>query len=150
MDADEFYLGLMDKLENELKPLNRDMVIRKNFGWYLATEFISRECAHKSSRSDYYLTLSLQVKGKRDITESLKTMVEGEVLEGNNAYLCEKCEKKVTALMRVSVKQLPNVLLIALKRFEFNFETLQKYKLNDYYEFSTSLNMKPYTQEYLR
>ena len=38
---------------------------------------------------------------------------------------------------------------MVLKRFEFNYETLQKFKLNDYYEFPTQLNMKPYTKEFL-
>jgi len=64
------------------------------------------------------------VKNKKNIYESLKTMVEGELLEGDNAYQCEKCEKKVSALMRVCVKQLPNVLIMALKRFDYNYETL--------------------------
>lgn len=31
-------------------------------------------------------------------------MTDGEMLEGENAYMCEKCEKKVPALMRVCIK----------------------------------------------
>ena len=71
------------------------------------------------------------------------------MLEGDNAYFCEKCEKKVPTLMRVCIQKLPNVLLLVLKRFEFNFETLTKYKLNDYCEFPMKLDMKQYTKEYL-
>ena len=37
--------------------------------------------------------------------------------------------------------------MIALKRFEFNFETLTKHKLNSYCEFPERLDMKPYTHE---
>lgn len=51
-------------------------------------------------------------------------MTEGEMLEGENAYYCEKCEKRVTTLMRVCIKTLPNVLVTVLKRFEFNYENL--------------------------
>ena len=51
--------------------------------------------------------------------------------------------------MRVCIKKLPNVLLCVLKRFEFNFETLTKFKLNDYCEFPMKLDMRPYTREYL-
>lgn len=80
----------------------------------------------------------------------MKMMTDGEMLEGDNAYMCEKCEKKVPALMRVCIKQLPNVLIMVLKRFEFNYETQQKFKLNDYYEFPTQLNMKQFTKEYLQ
>lgn len=77
-------------------------------------------------------------------------MTEGEMLEGDNAYFCEKCEKKVSTLMRVCIKYLPNVLLMVLKRFEFNYETLTKFKLNDFCEFPMKLNMRQYTHEQLR
>ena len=47
------------------------------------------------------------------------------------------------------MKRLPNTLLLVLKRFEFNFDTMEKYKVNDFLEFPTELNMKDYTQESL-
>lgn len=72
--------------------------------------------------------------------------MEGDLLEGDNAFHCEKCDKKVTTLKRCSVKRLPNTLLLVLKRFEFNFDTMEKYKVNDLLEFPTELNMKDYTQ----
>ncbi|CAD8115825.1 unnamed protein product [Paramecium sonneborni] len=150
MDVDEFFLQLMDKLELELKPLKRDIIIPKSFGGFMSTEFISKGCQHQSSREELFLALSLQVKNKKNIYESMKMMTDGEMLEGDNAYMCEKCEKKVPALMRVCIKQLPNVLIMVLKRFEFNYETQQKFKLNDYYEFPTQLNMKQFTKEYLQ
>lgn len=47
------------------------------------------------------------------------------------------------------MKTLPNVLIIVLKRFEFNYDTMKKYKVNDYCSFPFDLNMKKYTSEYL-
>ena len=72
------------------------------------------------------------------------------MLEGDNAYLCETCNKKVHTLKRSCVKKLPNILILVLKRFEFNLDTMQKVKVNDYCEFPTELNMAPYTQGYLK
>ena len=46
------------------------------------------------------------------------------MLEGDNAYFCEKCEVKRDTLKRCSIKHLPNVLFLELKRFEFNFDTM--------------------------
>ena len=37
-------------------------------------------------------------------------------------------------------------LIITLKRFEFDFETMEKFKLNTYCEFSELLNVLPYTR----
>jgi len=38
---------------------------------------------------------------------------------------------------------------MVLKRFEFNFDTMTKFKINDYCEFPMSLNMSEYSQEIL-
>lgn len=46
------------------------------------------------------------------------------MLEGDNAYHCEKCNKKVTALKRTCLKQLPNHMILVLKRFEFNYDSM--------------------------
>lgn len=44
-------------------------------------------------------------------------MIKGETLDGDNAYHCDRCDKKVSAVKRVCLKKLPNYLIIALKRF---------------------------------
>lgn len=71
------------------------------------------------------------------------------MLEGDNAYYCEKCEKKVATLKRCCIKRMPNVLFMVLKRFEFNYDTMTKFKINDYCEFPMSINMSEYGQESL-
>ena len=69
------------------------------------------------------------------------------MLEGDNAYFCDKCDKKRTTLKRQSIKRLPNVLFLSLKRFEFNYDTMTKFKVNDYCSFPMTLDMSPYCQE---
>jgi len=84
------------------------------------------------------------------VLESLDSFVEGEMLEGDNAYFCEKCEKKRDTLKRCTIKRFPNVLFLELKRFEFNFDTMQKFKVNDYCEFPMKLDMGKYSQEVIQ
>lgn len=67
------------------------------------------------------------------------------MLEGDNAYYCEKCEKKINTLKRCCLKRMPNVLILVLKRFEFDFDTMTKIKVNEYCEFPTELNMKEFS-----
>jgi ubiquitin carboxyl-terminal hydrolase 9/24 len=67
------------------------------------------------------------------------------MLDGENAYLCEKCNKKVSALKRMCLKKLPNHLILVLKRFEFDFDSMQKVKINDMCEFPMTLNMEEFT-----
>jgi hypothetical protein len=40
-------------------------------------------------------------------------------------------------------------MLMTLKRFEFDFDTMQRQKVNDYFEWPNDLDMSPYTAEYL-
>lgn len=84
------------------------------------------------------------MKNKASLELALREFVKGEVLDGDNAYYCEKCEKKVRCMKRACVKELPNVLMIVLKRFEFDYDIMQKIKINDYCEFPLKLDMRPY------
>lgn len=38
---------------------------------------------------------------------------------------------------------------MTLRRFEYDFDKMQRVKVNDYCEFPMELDMEPYTQDYL-
>ncbi|CAG9315438.1 USP34_5 [Blepharisma stoltei] len=148
MDADEFFNNFMDRLENQLKGDTYEHIVKNHFGGLNTTEMIGKvTCTHKSERDEPFLTLPVQVRTKKNLYESLESFTEGEVLEGDNAYQCDHCEAKVTALRRVCIKHLPNILIISMRRFEFDFDTMSRIKVNDYCEFPLELDMEPYTQE---
>jgi ubiquitin carboxyl-terminal hydrolase 9/24 len=150
MDVDEFFNMLMDRIENTVKGTEQENFIKQHFGGVLSNEFICKGCPHYSEREEPFLAVSLQVKNKKSIQESLNNFVEGEMLAGDNAYFCEQCDKKVNTLKRVCLKRLPNHFILVLKRFEFDFNTMTKLKVNDICEFPTSLNLEPFTQQGLR
>mmetsp|Transcript_5912 Transcript_5912/g.5166 ORF Transcript_5912/g.5166 Transcript_5912/m.5166 type:complete len:245 (-) Transcript_5912:894-1628(-) len=150
MDADEFFNTFMDRLENLIKGTKQQHSIKDHFGGIQSNELICKGCPHYSEREEPFLTVSVQVKNKKTIYQSLSSFIEGEMLEGDNAYFCEQCNKKVNTLRRTCLKKLPNHLIIALKRFEFDYDTMTKQKVNDYCEFPNRLNLEPYTQQGLR
>lgn len=69
------------------------------------------------------------------------------MLEGENAYYCEKCDKKVDTLKRQCIKRLPRFMMLPLKRFEFDYDKMIRVKVNEYFEFPLEINMEPYTSE---
>jgi ubiquitin C-terminal hydrolase len=85
---------------------------------------IGQECPHTSERIEHFLSIRLEIKNKKTIYQALDEFIKGEILEGDNAYYCEKCSKKVKALKRVCLKDLPPVMIVTLKRFEFDFDTM--------------------------
>lgn len=151
MDVEEFFNNFMDKLETQLKGTPQEQLVKQDFGGTLVTECIGKDaCAHHSERNEPCLSVQLQVKNKKSIHEGLEDYVEGDLLENDNAYQCDFCETKVTALRRVCIKYLPNTLVLVLRRFEFDFDTMNRVKVNDYCEFPFELDMEPYTQEGLQ
>lgn len=148
-DVDEFFNTFIDQIENLIKGTKEEKIMKNLLYGVFANEFICRGCPHRNEREELFMALPLQVKNKHTVEESLAAFVEGEMLEGDNAYYCEKCELKRDTLKRCTIKRLPNVMFVVLKRFEFNFETMSKMKINDLVEFPTELDMTPYSQQYI-
>ena len=147
MDADEFFNMLFEKLENALKGSNRESFFRDFFGGKVCNQVISKECDHVSENFEDFYTISVAVKGKNSLSESLDLYVECDILEGDNKYECSKCSAKVDALKRCCISELPNNLIIHMRRFEFDIEEMRRMKVNDHCQFPMDLNMEPYTKE---
>jgi len=148
-DAFEFLSLNIDRIEEQLKGTKHANFIKAHFGGLLCNELICKGCPHYYEREEPFLSLNLIVRNKKNIKESLESFVEGEIMDGDNAYYCEQCQMKVKTVKRVSIKKLPSYLLIGLKRFDYNFDMGIRIKMNDYCEFPFELNMLPYTQQYL-
>jgi ubiquitin C-terminal hydrolase len=145
MDIDEYYNLLLEQLEPFIKGTNQENIFKHHFSGTISNEFICKGCPHSSVNQDPFSSISLEVKNKKSVLESLDSYVKDEILEGENAYFCEQCNKKVNALKRQSIKTLPKILVLVLKRFQFDYNTMTKSKVNDYCEFPMKLDMKPYT-----
>lgn len=149
MDVDEYFNLLFDRLETRLKGSPFETVIKDHFGGKLIQQIKSKECDHISQREESFFNIQCEVKGKRNFEESMAFYVEGELLDGDNKYFCASCGKHVDAVKRTCIKSLPNVLLVHLKRFDFDMETMRRIKINDHFQFPLEVNMEPYTLEYI-
>ena len=149
MDATEFYGQLIDKLEVSLKDYPQyNNFLKYLFGGVYVDELLFKDCGHKRENQFFFNSLELQVSGKKSLEDSLVSYVQGESMEGSNCINCEECNKKVPSVKRQVMKYLPRILVLALKRFEFDYDKLARNKLNDYFPFPMELDMFPYTQEY--
>ncbi len=126
------------------------VLLEKHFIGKYTQQIISKDPSHpyKSERNEPFFLMQLDIKNKKDILEALDSFVQGDRLVGDNQFSLPSGEK-VDAVMRYVVKDLPPHLIINLKRFEFNYETMTKAKLNDHCAFPMVLNMEPFTYEYI-
>ncbi|GLE03920.1 hypothetical protein PINS_up012831 [Pythium insidiosum] len=152
MDADEFFCLLLDRVETFLNgdgpPASSQGFLNSCFGGVLVNQIIT-ENGHISEREEKFFALSLDISKTSQLADSLSLFVEGETLDGENAYFCEKAQCKVSATKRVCIKTLPRTLVCHLKRFEFDFDTMEKVKLNDYLAFPEEIDMAPFTRDAL-
>jgi ubiquitin carboxyl-terminal hydrolase 9/24 len=67
-------------------------------GGTFADQKICKDCPHRYSREEDFTLLSVDIRHSQNLKESLEQYVYGELLDGPNAYFCEKCNKKVFCL----------------------------------------------------
>eukprot|EP00475_Leptophrys_vorax_P012579 TRINITY_DN19009_c0_g2_i1.p1 TRINITY_DN19009_c0_g2~~TRINITY_DN19009_c0_g2_i1.p1 ORF type:complete len:1252 (+),score=358.88 TRINITY_DN19009_c0_g2_i1:211-3756(+) len=144
-DVIEFVNQLFDKINDSFVKLSSKSIFKDRFGGLISYLLICQGCPHRYERDEHFMHISLAVKDKTDITESLRAFIEPEMLVGDNGYKCEECNKKVDAKRIACLKSLPPTIILQLKRFDFNFETMQRQKLNNYLSFPMMLDLKPYT-----
>ncbi|VIO89329.1 Uncharacterized protein BM_BM2 [Brugia malayi] len=144
-DALEFYNALFDSIDEGLKKLGEPPICENLFGGTFADQKICKDCPHRYQREEPFTSISVDVRSHNNLLDSLKEYVKGDLLNNDNAYLCEECNKKVTAVKRLCVARLPPYLTIQLKRFDFDWERDSPQKYNDYFEFPIDLDMMPFT-----
>ncbi|KAJ5068732.1 ubiquitin carboxyl-terminal hydrolase faf-x-related [Anaeramoeba ignava] len=147
MDVEEFMNMFFDQFAREAKSTPQKNLIQETFGAKLTHQVIIQENYKINRRVEDYYSISLDIRQKNNLLESLKEYVAPEMLSGENQYYSEELGKKVDALKRVCFETLPQNLLVHLKRFEFDFETFVRHKINDRFEFPFELDMEPYTEQ---
>ncbi|KAG1652915.1 Ubiquitin carboxyl-terminal hydrolase 24 [Nymphon striatum] len=143
-DAFEFYTHLVDQLDEYLRKANREMIFKHVYEGMFTDEKVCQECEHRYEREDSFMALNLTVK-TNNLQDSLDQFVKGELLEGDNAYFCEKCSEKRRTIKRTWIKTLPPVLVVQLKRFGYDWEENRALKFDDHFKFPWTLDMHPYT-----
>ena len=125
--------------------------VEASMGGVFVNQVISKSCPHRSERVEDFTHVSVEVRGKKGLEESLASYVSGELLEADNQWSCESCGAKRDAVKRSCFRgdALPDTLCVHLKRFEFDYEAMQRHKIKSRFEFPETLDMAPFTVEAL-
>ncbi|XP_020578832.1 ubiquitin carboxyl-terminal hydrolase 17-like isoform X2 [Phalaenopsis equestris] len=116
-------------------------LIQLTFGGYLRSEINCMKCKAKSEQLDRMMDLTVEIHGDiGTLEQALKQFTTTEVLDGQNRYRCDRCKSFERAKKKLSVVEAPNILTIALKRFQVG-----KFgKLNKSVRFPVLLDLAPY------
>ncbi|KAL2574488.1 hypothetical protein AAZV13_17G189600 [Glycine max] len=126
--------------------LQETTLIQHIFGGRLQSEVICTKCDKISNQYENMMDLTVEIHGDAaSLEECLDQFTAKERLDGENMYKCEGCKDYVKAWKRLTVKCAPNILTIALKRFQVLSGRFGK--LNKRIAFPETLNLSPYMSE---
>ncbi|XP_059140581.1 ubiquitin carboxyl-terminal hydrolase 24-like isoform X2 [Physella acuta] len=145
-DSFDFFQAVLDQIDEHMKTIGKEEIFKKKFQGIFSDQKICKDCPHRYEREEAFIALNLTVKNAT-LQDSLDQFVKGELLEGANAYFCEKCGEKRNTIKRMCIKNLPPMLCIQLKRFGYDWEANRALKFDDYFKFPWRLDMEPYTVE---
>lgn len=136
----------MDTLERALFEAGLTDDFKKAFRGSTANYISCLNCQHDSQSTGEFFDLILPIRnfgGQKfgSIEESIQFILTPELLDGSNQYSCGNCNTKADALKGLKFNQLPDVLTISLMRFDFNYDTFERIKINDYYKFDLRLDL---------
>ncbi|KAI8004371.1 Ubiquitin carboxyl-terminal hydrolase 16 [Camellia lanceoleosa] len=150
-DAHEFLRYAIDTMQsvclkeaglNESSSLEDETtLIGLTFGGYLRSKIKCIKCGGKSERHERMMDLTVEIGGDiGTLEEALRKFTGTEILDGENKYQCSRCRSYERAKKKLTVLEAPNVLTIALKRFQ----TGKFGKLNKSIQFPEILDLAPY------
>lgn len=136
-DVQELCRVMFDALEHTFKRTDQKDLINRLYEGKMIDYVRCLECQTEKSREDAFLDIPLPVRpfGSQvaydSIEEALRGFVEPERLDETNQYFCEKCNCKCDAHKGLKFARFPYILTLHLKRFDFDYQTFHRIKLND-------------------
>ena len=158
-DSHEFLRQLIDSCVNGELPLKltsnpkgpivpplarSTTVVGQLFSGYLQSQITCSSCGSVSRTFDPYMDISLEIQESQSVVDCLRRFTHADTLQGQNAYKCSKCQKRVTAKKQMLVHRCPPLLTIQLKRFNVFASRQSPQKISKAIHFGEKLDMSPF------
>lgn len=145
-DAHIFFMTLIGQLEQSMPDDEAKDALKRFFRGVNKSQTVG-SCKHVSESTDEYFNLSLVVKDKASLEDSLEEYTKGATLEGSDRFRCTTCGSgegvPVDAVQRTAFEHIPDNLVLGLRRFRY--ETYDGgQKVNDRFDFPERIDMSKY------
>lgn len=147
-DAHEFLMFTLNAMHESClrgskhseAPSENSTPIHAIFGGSWRSQIKCLHCQDTSDSFNPFLDISLDIHAAQSVKQALEDLVQAEELCGENAYHCDHCQGKTTALKTLTVQTAPKVLLLVLNRFsDFTGD-----KVDRKVSYPESLDLRPY------
>jgi ubiquitin carboxyl-terminal hydrolase 8 len=116
------------------------------FQGQLRSSLTCMECGLCNRQFEPFLYLSVPVHSSAitKVTDCIGKYLEEEILSGDERWMCSRCNRKVDARKKIDLWKLPPVLVLHLKRFEFDMKTLRFRKIDKLLESTLTIDLMPF------
>ena len=132
---------LFDLIERALKDTVYESLIEDLYRFTISNMIICQQCGVSRKSEEKCLDLIIQVKGINGVAESMCKLFEFDKLDGDNKLFCDNCNEKTDTLKGQKINKLPPILTVDLNRFDFDYNTFQRVKVNDRFEYPLELDL---------
>lgn len=152
-DIQELCRVMFDALEKKFKNTEHSNLINRLYEGKMIDYVKCLNCKTEKTREDTFLDIPLPLRSfdsttaYESVEEALNAFVKYETLDGNNQYHCEKCNEKCDAHKGLKFTKFPYILTLHLKRFDFDYKTLFRVKLNDRVTFPYYLDLNSFIEK---
>ncbi|GAB1731103.1 hypothetical protein NU195Hw_g7174t1 [Hortaea werneckii] len=151
-DVHTFYGTFLNCLEESMPDQEHKKALARCYSGSFLSQ-IRGACGHVSTSTEPFNDLSITVKNKATLFESLSEFVQGEPMQGANKYRCQTCDtgsgRLVDAMKRTCLDRVPDHLTFCLKRFTFESMMGLEGKVNDRFEFPEHIDMAQFERQHL-
>lgn len=151
-DGAEFVTNFFQQVENDTVGSMHEHIVKYSFGGVFSHEILADGGRYSERLENFYCIPVPMVAKSRSIQEALGEFILGENVdytwESTDAETGEVKKESLPTSKRCSIAVLPKHLILHLKRFEFNYDTMVAFKLNPRLEFPHELDLYPYTKQH--
>ena len=142
-DVQEFNRVLMSTLERKLHGTPLENNLMSIFRGKNRSVIRCLNIDYVSKTDSTFTDLQLHVKDHKNLQESFEAYLEKDILEGSNQYNVDGHGKQ-DAEIGMELIEFPPVLQLHLNRFTYDFYKDCIVKINDYFEYPESIDLRPY------
>lgn len=121
-DVHEYLTFIIDDIDE----LGKDIDIKNLFQISLISKVNCDECNHSSKVHISEKILSLSIDNCITLEDCFQKLYNKEILDDDNKWFCDKCNKKVSSNKEIYIDKISNYLIICLNRFIFDNNSIRK------------------------
>lgn len=152
-DAEEFMSYLLNSVNEYCASTEKETnFVMDNFQGKYKNTIKCLTCNNLKHTYEPFLSLQIPVtKNFKNISKALNNVIESptkEILKGDNKFQCDTCNDKVKAERSVNIDEIPNVLILHLKRYEYSEKENTLTKLFNKLEYPLNLKIEKINKNY--